>query len=123
MSLLGSQIDPTLTIEKMQTAKEGQYFDRKSARIEDKHLAQTISAFANAAGGVIAVGIEDDGEITGVDDERENRLRQLPADFLRTIPEIRIEILTAEHGKKIFLFHVATNPNEVIKPRVTVMLI
>lgn len=115
MSLLGSQIDPTLTIEKMQTAKEGQYFDRKSARIEDKHLAQTISAFANAAGGVIAVGIEDDGEITGVDDERENRLRQLPADFLRTIPEIKVEVLTAKNGKKIFLFHVSMAPDEVIK--------
>lgn len=115
MNPLCSQLDPTLTIEKMQTATEGQYFERKSARIPDHHLAQTISAFANASGGVIAVGIENDGEITGVDPVRENRLRQLPTDFLRTIPEITIELVEVENGERIFLFHVAMAPNEVIK--------
>lgn len=111
----GSQIDPTLTIEKMQTADEGQYFERKSARVSDSHLAQTISAFANASGGVIAVGIEDGGDITGVDTARENKLRQLPTDFLRTIPQIKIELIETGNGKKIFLFHVTTEPNEVVK--------
>lgn len=115
MNPLCSQLDPTLTIEKMQTATEGQYFERKSARIPAQHLAQTISAFANASGGVIAVGIENDGEITGVDPVQENKLRQLPTDFLRTIPEITIEPVVVENGKRIFLFHVAMAPNEVIK--------
>lgn len=115
MSLLGSQIDPTLTIEKMQTTTESQYFERKSTRVSDNHLAQTISAFANASGGVIAVGIEDDGEITGVDTVRENKLRQLPTDFLRTIPKITIELVETENGEKIFLFHIAMAPDEVVK--------
>lgn len=47
------------------TFKENQYFDRKSARKDDKEIAKHISAFANAAGGKLVVGIEDDGEVTG----------------------------------------------------------
>ncbi|WEV46745.1 ATP-binding protein [Bifidobacterium sp. ESL0690] len=44
---------------------EGQYFDRKSARIHLNDLARHICAFANASGGTIAVGIEDDGKVSG----------------------------------------------------------
>ena len=45
------------------TAKENQYFDRKSARIKPNDAARHIVAFANAAGGKLVIGIEDDGEI------------------------------------------------------------
>lgn len=44
---------------------ESQYFDRKSARKDDKEIAKHISAFANAGGGKLVIGIEDDGEISG----------------------------------------------------------
>ena len=44
---------------------ETQYFDRKSARLDAKEVARHISAFANAAGGKLVIGIEDDGRITG----------------------------------------------------------
>ena len=44
---------------------EGQYFDRKSARIKPNDLAKIITAMANSAGGKVAVGIEDDGTVTG----------------------------------------------------------
>lgn len=47
------------------TEKENQYFDRKSARLNPKETARHISAFANASGGKLVIGIEDDGEITG----------------------------------------------------------
>lgn len=47
------------------TLKENQYFDRKSARKDDREIAKYISAFANAAGGKLVVGIEDNGEVTG----------------------------------------------------------
>lgn len=47
------------------TLKENQYFDRKSARKDDRKIAKHISAFANAAGGKLVVGIEDNGEVTG----------------------------------------------------------
>lgn len=115
MCAIFSKIDPSLTGDALQYSVENQYFERKSARIQDKEIAHQISAMANASGGVIAVGIEDNGDITGVTDERENKLRQVPIDFLRTIPNYQVEILLAENGEKVFLFHVAPMPDEVIK--------
>ncbi|MCH3967837.1 MAG: putative DNA binding domain-containing protein [Atopobiaceae bacterium] len=52
-------------VSKLSAAKENHYYDRKSARIKPDHLAQHIVALANAAGGKLAIGIEDDGEVTG----------------------------------------------------------
>ena len=45
--------------------RESLYFDRKSARLNAKEVARHICAFANASGGKLVIGIEDDGEITG----------------------------------------------------------
>lgn len=85
MSTMMSKIDPSLTSEKLRFSVENQYFERKRAQIKDNKIAHQISAFANASGGVIAVGIEDNGDVTGITEERENRLRQIPHDFLKTI--------------------------------------
>ncbi|MCD8053715.1 MAG: ATP-binding protein [Lachnospiraceae bacterium] len=52
-------------IETMQFTTELQTFDRKSARIDAKALAIPIVAFANADGGDIAIGIEDNDDVTG----------------------------------------------------------
>lgn len=61
------------------TLPEGQFFDRKSAfdrsgtrRRQRKakdiawDIVETLSAMANADGGELVVGIEDDGTVTGV---------------------------------------------------------
>lgn len=55
----------TNDVELFSAVKENQYFDRKSARKDDKEIAKHISAFANASGGKLVIGIEDDGEVTG----------------------------------------------------------
>ena len=55
----------TNDVARFSSTKESQYFDRKSARKDDKEIAKHISAFANAAGGKLVIGIEDDGEVTG----------------------------------------------------------
>ena len=57
-----------MTIEEMCTTTEKQLFDRKSAKIDATAIATPMIAFANADGGLLAVGIEDNGEITGIDD-------------------------------------------------------
>ena len=46
-----------MTIEQICGAVESPLFDRKSARIDAKALAVHLIAFANADGGVIAVGV------------------------------------------------------------------
>lgn len=61
-----------MTIEEMCTTTEKQSFDRKSAKIDATAIATPMIAFANADGGLLAVGIEDNGEITGIDDYVKN---------------------------------------------------
>ena len=66
-------------IQRWQTAEEGQFFERKSAfdrasgRPKQRKAAEvargiveTLSAMANADGGELVVGIENDGTVTGV---------------------------------------------------------
>ena len=110
-----SAIDPALTIEKLQTMAESQHFDRKSARLAERELARHISAMANASGGVIALGIEDDGTISGVDDLRENAFRKVPHDILQTAPAIQMESLQVDSASKILLVHISPSTNDVIK--------
>ena len=73
-----------MTIQEITTRKEGQTFDCKSIQIEPKALAVPIVAFANADGGVIAIGVSDKTrKIEGVDQHTEklNELLRVPFDF------------------------------------------
>ena len=59
------QINESNEIQKFTSSKEGQFFDRKSAKINPKDILKHLIAFANASGGKLVIGIEDDGKITG----------------------------------------------------------
>lgn len=67
---------------------EDQWFDRKSARIKPRALADAIIGFANAEGGVIVVGLSD-GRVEGTDKlgRARNELLQAPLDFC--VPPVR----------------------------------
>lgn len=54
-----------LTLNKLASMPEGQFYDRKSSRKNPKEVAHHIIGFANSGGGLLAIGIEDDGELTG----------------------------------------------------------
>lgn len=54
-----------LNINYLTKEKENQYFDRKSAAKKPKDILKHLVAFANAGGGHLVIGIEDDGKITG----------------------------------------------------------
>ena len=56
------------TVEEILREKEGQLFERKSAWMDRRDLANHFVAFANADGGFIAIGIEEDGAVTGISD-------------------------------------------------------
>lgn len=114
-----SKIDPAISIDRLRFDKEGQYFDRKSERLAAKDFAHHLSAFANASGGLIAIGIEDDGKITGVSAERENVFRQAAFDFMHIPPVYNVETIVCDDDNgihhNILLFHIENSANEIIK--------
>jgi ATP-dependent DNA helicase RecG len=68
--------------------REDQWFDRKSSGINSRKLADLMVGFANAEGGVIAIGFRE-GRIEGVESfgSRVNDWRQAALDFTR--PPVR----------------------------------
>ena len=98
----------TIDIQTLQTQSEGQQFDRKSFRIEAKSLAVIAVAFANADGGDIAIGIEDNGRITGINgnDAHLNELLRVPFDFC--VPSVQADV------KFLDCNDVNGNPNRVM---------
>ena len=84
-------LPPDALTEHLLNEPEGQWFDRKSARIAARDLAETLVAMANAEGGMIAVGLSR-GLCEGVDgqDKAQNDWRQAGLDF--TLPPVRYEV-------------------------------
>lgn len=84
------------TINELQTKKEDQTYDRKSARKDPKALSNHIVAFANADGGTLVIGIEDDFSFTGIDDytENVNDILRVPYDYCK--PSVQVEFETVE---------------------------
>ena len=60
-----SKITPELPLDYMCNHEENQNFDRKKTSISEQDLANHIAGMANADGGVLVVGINDDGKIIG----------------------------------------------------------
>ena len=77
-----------MTLKYIQKTTEFQVFDRKSVKIDAKTLTITIIAFANADGGKIALGVEDDGTLTGVDGQTAHVNELLRAGFDFCVPSI-----------------------------------
>ena len=102
-----------MNLQEIITRKEDQTFDCKSIQIEPKALAITIVAFANADGGVIAIGVSDKTrKIEGVDQHTEklNELLRVPLDFCNPTVSITSELLpcTDKDGieNHILLMHI-----------------
>ena len=118
-----SKYNTAITIDYLTKHSEDSGYDRKSARKDYKLLANTIASFANANGGIIAVGIEDDGKITGfqrVGEEKYNGfLKILSSSYFKTVPKCKIETINIknsdEKDDKIILFHIEPSTNKVIR--------
>jgi ATP-dependent DNA helicase RecG len=102
----------------VRTKDEGQFFERKGCydyatgrpkrrgpREVAKDIAETLSAMANADGGTLAVGVEDNGDVTGVDypDDRLNVLRRAPVTHVR--PELRVRLREERLEDKLILLY------------------
>jgi ATP-dependent DNA helicase RecG len=57
-----------ITLEKLIAQGENRAVEFKSAQVRQESIAKEIVAFANSQGGVLLLGVEDNGEITGVEE-------------------------------------------------------
>ena len=118
-----STINPLLTLKYMQSENENKYLDRKSSQIRVADLAPHISAFANADGGTIVIGISDKKRtLEGVNfcgEEKINEFINSPKDCCRPMPRYREEFvdITNEAGKadRLLLLHIEPSVDQVIR--------
>ena len=103
MEQIKSRYNPTLTLEYMQREHENKYFDRKSAGIKPSDLAHHISAFANADGGTLVIGIADKTrELEGIKafgEDKVNSLINAPKDCCKPMPDFQEEFIDITNSK------------------------
>lgn len=110
--------------ELFSSVKENQYFDRKSARKDEKEIAKHISAFANASGGKLVIGIEDDGEITGFKRNGARNIEefeQAPLTTCTPAPTVRTSPVAVTNSKgemdQILVLDIEPSPDHVVSRR------
>lgn len=118
-----SKVNPILTIEYLTTEHENKYFDRKSARIKPSDIAELISAFANAEGGTIVIGISDkrmslEG-INAVGEDKINSFINAPKDCCKPMPDYQEEFIDIvnENGEndRLLLLHIRASIDQIIR--------
>lgn len=111
------------TLEDYSSRREGQYFDRKSSRIKPKDILKTLVAFANADGGSLLIGQEDDGRFTGFKTESSHKMEEFKSIALTELRETPILVgyetinMINEAGAEdlLLLIHVDPSTERVIK--------
>ncbi|RIJ41691.1 AlbA family DNA-binding domain-containing protein [Pontibacter oryzae] len=68
-------------LQRLITYGENDKVDFKQRVTKPDKIARTIVSFANTRGGIILVGVKDNGYVCGVDPEEEKHTIQLAADF------------------------------------------
>lgn len=122
--MIKSKINPMLTLDYITHEPENKYFDRKSARIRPVDLAPLISAFANAEGGTIVIGVDDYGNIEGVNNQSPDRLNDFISaakDYCQPMPANKYEYLDVinKNGQndRLLLLHIAPAQEQIIQTR------
>lgn len=102
-----SLFDEGLSAEALLSAREGQWFERKSFKVTAKALADTMVGFANSDGGRIAIGIHS-GDIEGIDSDPRhlNDLLQASLDFTQPPIRHRFDFLTVGDSLRVLVIDV-----------------
>ncbi len=106
---------PTLVGSALCEPAEDQWFDRKSARIKPRALADAFVGFANADGGLIVVGLSN-GRVEGTDrtSHARNDLMQASLDFCVPPPRVVCRLVPCVNhaGKADHLLAFEIRPSE-----------
>lgn len=65
---------------------ENEQVDFKQRVTQPDKIARTLVSFANTRGGIILIGVKDDGKVVGVDPEEEKHTLELAANFFCNPP-------------------------------------
>jgi predicted HTH transcriptional regulator len=103
---------------------QGQYFERKEHR-KPEALAQTISAFANSnpEGGLLIIGVKDDGKIVGVNHPAGtavtpvNTMLRYPEYLVENPAEYRLAPITDDNSQPnhLLLIYANFSPRRVVE--------
>ena len=117
-----SKISPIVNINYLTSTRENLYFERKRAKVSMQDLANEIASFSNANGGVIAVGITDDGQIEGFNNYGINKLndfQKIVTNYLSPTPNYKAELIEIKDNKNekdnILLFHIEPALNFIVR--------
>ena len=118
-----SKINPILSLDYIIEADENKLFDRKSAKVKASDLAPLISAFANAEGGTIAIGVNDKTRmlegLKGCDEKKINDFLLAPKEYCKPMPRYEEEFLDFidVEGKadRLLLLHIEASPEQIIR--------
>ena len=110
----------TIDIERLLCQPEGQFLERKTcfeyfkgrwklrkAGGVARDVAETLSAFANADGGTLLLGVDDDGNVSGVDFPKDKLrvIQDAPKNLIKLPLRANINEISFQ-GKRLFLFTV-----------------
>ena len=117
-----SKINSNITMEYLINIPENLYFERKRAKISFQDLANEIASFANANGGIIAVGITDNGLIEGFNAygiSKLNDCQKVVSRYLKPVPIYECELIKLKNSKDeddcILLFHIEPALNYIVR--------
>ncbi|OIN60766.1 AlbA family DNA-binding domain-containing protein [Arsenicibacter rosenii] len=95
---------------------EGTRLEFKSTVSSAPRIAKTLVAFANTSGGLLIVGVDDDGGVSGIESEyHEMQKIEKATDFFTEPPlSISYEVITFE-GKEVLLVNVPESEEKPVK--------
>lgn len=106
-----SSHNPIASIEYLSSSPENQYLERKGISergIKPTKVANEVIGMLNADGGILALGIANDGtveDLRSLGEEKCNDYRRLVFDLVKPPANVILEEIEHE-GKLIFLYHV-----------------
>ena len=112
-----------ITLDYLTKEKEGQYLDRKSARIKPSKIAKHLVAFSNANGGLLVIGIEDNGEVTGFNYQNAHSINKFSIiPYTDCIGNIKVKykerkVSSIYRDDKVLLFFIEPSDNAVVKAK------
>lgn len=113
--------NPKLSLDFLLNSNEDQFFDRKSASIRISKLAEAMVGFANADGGLLAIGIND-GKIEGILSQGNTKVNDIiQCGFEKCFPSVNYKfekiVVTKDNGKEdqIILLHIEPSIDQAHK--------